>query len=76
MKKIYIWEPNMALIWKDNLYLNEEGIIEVESGTWQEQLCLDYKLLDLEYLNEKYLSPYLDLNVKKKWKTKTENPSP
>lgn len=68
MKKIYIWEPNMALIWKDNLYLNEEWVIEVEAWSWQENLCLDYKLLDLEYLNEKYLK-----SSKKVSKSKSDN---
>ncbi|PZM81838.1 hypothetical protein DLH72_05060 [Candidatus Gracilibacteria bacterium] len=60
MKKIYIGEPNMALIGNQNLYLNEEGIVQVESGTWQENLCKDYKLKDLYELYNKYFADEIE----------------
>ena len=52
--KVYLWEANMALIWQENLYLNEDWIIEVEVESPEEQLCKDYKLKDLEMLYKKY----------------------
>ena len=52
--KVYLWEANMALIWQENLYLNEDWIIEVEAESPEEQLCKDYELKDLEMLYKKY----------------------
>lgn len=69
MKKIYIWEKNGVLNSTDgNLYLNEEGIIEVQENSKEENICKSYGLLDLEYLNEKYLK-----SSKKVSKSKTDN---
>ena len=52
--KVYLWDANMALIWQENLYLNEDWIIEVEAGSSEENLCKDYELKDLEMLYKKY----------------------
>lgn len=69
MKKIYIWEKNGVLNSTNwNLYLNEEGIIEVQENSKEENICKSYGLLDLEYLNEKYLK-----SSKKVSKSKTDN---
>lgn len=69
MKKIYIWEKKWVLNSTDgNLYLNEEWVIEVQENSKEENICKSYRLLDLEYLNEKYLK-----NSKKVIKTKTDN---
>lgn len=69
MKKIYIWEKNGVLNSTNwNLYLNEEWVIEVQENSKEENICKSYGLLDLEYLNEKYLK-----SSKKVSKSKTDN---
>ncbi len=56
MKIIYVWEPNQALVWEINLYLNEEWIIEVKVGSKEDEICKTYKLQNLKELYEKYFS--------------------
>lgn len=55
-KAVYIWNKWQALIsifW--TIYLNQDGVIEVEKWSKEDSLCKSYWLLSLEELSEKYL---------------------
>lgn len=55
-KVVYIWNKWQALIsifW--TIYLNQDGVIEVEKWSKEDSLCKSYWLLSLEELSEKYL---------------------
>ncbi len=69
---IYLGDAQQVLVGRQNLYLNEEGIVKVERGSWEDVLCQSYKLRNLEELYNKYCGEKEDLKTAYIWLQEVE----